>query len=294
MITIKENWEKQIEIFLNFVRMGIYNMREIKELQELKNIELEIMKQVHNFCKDNNIRYYLSHGTLIGAIRHHGFIPWDDDIDIFMPRPDYKKFCLLFPMFAKKNDLELVNHETSLFFGRPMSKVIDKRTILIEAEYKDDNPIGVFIDVWPLDGAPSNSIIYLLQHTKCLVLMKLFYGNISKINRSFSIRKKVLCLFGRLFPRQWLLKMIIKYSQKYNYDKENKVACFVDPYQAVMEKQWFGSGKLMQFEDMEFYVPTNYDKVLNNLYGNYMELPPKDKQIPHHISNVYWKTDKRF
>ena len=96
-------------------------MREIVNLSELKSIELDIMKKIHKFCEEYNINYTLSYGTLLGAVRHDGFIPWDDDIDIFMPQPDYEKFCRIFPLHQEKLQLELVNSKTSKYFGRNMS-----------------------------------------------------------------------------------------------------------------------------------------------------------------------------
>lgn len=120
-------------------------MKVIESLDELKKIELDIMIKVHQFCEENGIKYYMIAGTLIGAIRHKGFIPWDDDIDIAMPREDYEKFLKIFPEYGKKNNLLAVNNRTKPYYGRPMTKVIDTRTSLTEPEYRSDDPIVLLI-----------------------------------------------------------------------------------------------------------------------------------------------------
>ncbi len=139
-------------------------MKAITELAEMKSIQLEIMEKIHAFCQKKRIIYYLSHGSLIGAVRHKGFIPWDDDIDVFMRRDDYEQFCHDFPYEQDTYGLKLVNSYTDIYYGRPMSKVIDTRTVLIEPNYLCDDEIGVNIDIWPLDGTPnseSERAIYL-------------------------------------------------------------------------------------------------------------------------------------
>ena len=130
-------------------------MREITDLEELKHIELEVMKKIHEFCEENSIIYYLCFGTLIGAVRHDGFIPWDDDIDIYMKRDDYEKFLTLFPQKAEELDLNYANYMTKPYYGRCFTKVFDNKTVLKEPQYKTDDDIGVFVDIWPLDGTPN-------------------------------------------------------------------------------------------------------------------------------------------
>ena len=130
-------------------------MKIIDNLDELKKIELDIMIKIHQFCEKNNIKYYMIAGTLIGAIRHKGFIPWDDDIDIAMSREEYEKFLREFPAYGEKNNLLAVNNRTNPYYGRPMTKVIDTRTCLMEPEYRSDDPIGVFVDIWVMDGVPT-------------------------------------------------------------------------------------------------------------------------------------------
>lgn len=265
---------------------GVPN-REISDLSELKEIELGIMKKVHKFCIDNNILYFLSHGTLIGAVRHSGFIPWDDDIDIFMPRPDYERFCKIFPSFQDELLLELVNHKTKRYFGRPMSKVIDTRTILTEPQYIGDDPIGVFVDIWPLDGTPKEQEKAYSYIKKCKDLQRDLYINISK--DVLGVKNKLRALWVKRIDSKKLVEKLDNQIKRYSYDASEYVTCYMDPYHALMKKEWFASSTLLKFEDTEFCVPIGYKEVLTELYGNFMELPPVEKRVPHHIINTYWK-----
>ena len=123
-------------------------MVEITSLSELKNIELEIMKKVHMFCEDKNIWYVLTYGSLLGAIRHNGFIPWDDDIDIHMTREGYERFEKEFPNWGKEHGLKIVNNHTKgNEFPRDMIKVCDDKTLLIEKSFKNQSKLGVFVDI---------------------------------------------------------------------------------------------------------------------------------------------------
>lgn len=263
-------------------------MKSITDLDELKKIELSIMLKVHDFCKAAEIPYFLAYGTLIGAVRHNGFIPWDDDIDIHMMRKDYDHFCTVFPDYAKECGLAVVNSHTNTYYGRDMAKVIDTRTIIYENDFKGDDPIGVFVDIWPLDSLPNeererNRFIF-----KDLFLQKLYYLAISNPAK-LPFYKRILRSLPQLVGSKRLLAMTEKYHQSYSDVNTEFVGCLSDPYLKVFPKSLFDRAISLQFENALLDAPVGFDEVLKILYGDYMQLPPVEKRVPHHVIETYWK-----
>lgn len=263
-------------------------MKPISSLEEMKSIQLDIMDRVHGFCEKNKIIYYLSHGSLIGAIRHQGFIPWDDDIDLFMPRSEYNRFCALFPSVQKDLGLEIVNSFSTKYYGRPMSKIIDTRTVLIEPNYLRDDTIGVNIDIWPLDGVPSDEKVYGKHLRHIQILQKVLYGRIVKFSACNTPIQKCAHLLLLILSPNSVVKRIIQLQNKYDYDTGPFVSCYVDPYKKRLRKEWFKDRKLVSFEDRKYYIPTAADDVLREIYGDYMKLPPIEQRQPHHVTNAFW------
>lgn len=262
-------------------------MKEIISLDEIKKLELDIMKKIHIYCIENDISYYLCYGTLIGAVRHKGFIPWDDDIDIFMIRKDYDKFLKSFPNEEDKLNLKLVNYKTKPYYGRNLSKVIDTNTVLIEPQYKTDDPIGVFVDIWPLDGLPNNKIHRWFYIKKANLLKKMILASSMKYNSEYTFCKKIGILLGKILnPKKAVIKMDY-IARKYNYEDSNYVKCYPAKH-VLYDKNDFEGRILMEFEGEQFYGPKNYDSILKAEYGDYMKLPPVEKQMPHHIMNTYY------
>lgn len=264
-------------------------MREINSLDEMKLIQLSIMDRIHRFCNDKNISYSLSHGSLIGAVRHKGFIPWDDDIDIFMKREEYERFCKEFPLNQKQYDLEIANTSTSTYYGRAMSKVFDIRTLLIEPNYIGDDSIGVNIDIWPLDGVPEDARMKRRHLRRIEFMQKILYGRIVRTSACNGFAKKAFHILLLPISSKFIVQQIIKLQKKYPYNDSEYVSCYVDPYKKEFRREWFSKRKLVSFEERQYYIPEDADKVLTTLYGDYMKLPPLDKQQPHHVVNVYWK-----
>ena len=269
------------------------------ELEELKNIQINILKYVKKICNENGLRYYLCGGTLLGAIRHKGFIPWDDDIDIFMPIDDYKKFIELF--HTNKIDCEnyiLFDPYSTKRYQYLFSKLADRRTILIENNSPKIENLGVNIDIFPICGLPNEKeerdiFIESLKksYDKFTKTDKLLW-NYSKY-RYKSIAKTIIKYPYYLLNKGNNIKdIILKMMEKYDFDESNFVAFYFTIYnieREITRKQVYSETIDVKFEDDYFSAAIGYDEYLTNLYGDYMKLPPVDKQVTHHDFRAYWR-----
>lgn len=285
-------------------------MKQISD-DDMKVLALTMLKDVANFCDSHNIKYYLCGGTLLGAVRHKGFIPWDDDIDIMMPRPDYLRFL---ESYNGSNSRYIVkgieNDET---YWRTFAKVFDTATHLDEsAIYLDKPDNGVFIDIFPVDGITTNTFKRAILFKEQEFLNFLYHGSAWTYTKSFKyadsfsrfakikglIRtylKYIAVTVLRPLPTYSLIKLINKNAQKTNYDGAKYVGTIVDcHYGAACEmlpKEGFEDAVKLPFEDDEFWVMGNYKLYLQNLYGDYMKLPPESSRVTHHDFVAYWKDD---
>jgi lipopolysaccharide cholinephosphotransferase len=255
---------------------------------ELKKIQLDILDKVHNFCTDHNIKYYITYGTLIGAIRHKGYIPWDDDIDICMPRPDYNRFMKLFNLNI--SNFEFISYELDPHYPYTYGKVIDNRTKLIEFSTLK-YPMGINIDVFPIDGVDEDAKILKYQ----IFLRNLLNIKTIRYSKSRTFYKNLFLLLSKLsliiIPTNYIVGRMVKNTHKYSYDNSSKVCCVAmgTKLNKPVPKEYFDKGVLKEFEDREYYVPIGYDGYLKSIFGDYMKLPPEDKRNSHHVFEAYYK-----
>lgn len=267
--------------------------------RELQLFSLEILKDVHNFCVKENIKYSLAYGTLIGAVRHKGFIPWDNDIDICMPRPDYERFIKSY----KSENFELAffgegcKHDCLIAYAR----VFDNKKTYATKMHWIKNDVGVWIDVFPLDGVPENFEEFVMLYNdlseswNAIIPKKIQYEKISHYDglkaKLKLLAKKVMQLNG--FGGHKLQKAYINKIKKISFDSAifwSQLAVMDNGPVEHISKNAFSELSLMNFEDSSFCVMKDFDVALKAVYGDYMQLPPEEDRIPHQsFIKFFWK-----
>lgn len=268
-------------------------------LKELQQTELNIMTVFHNFCEDHGLRYYLAGGTLLGAIRHKGFIPWDDDIDICMPRPDYMRLIEL--SCGGVLDKFRVLNARYLDEGCPSSiiRVCDNRTELTFADYRIPYTIGCWIDVFSLDGLSSNPFNRKLHFRQMRIAMDLFICCLTRFGKKRRSRLITMLQyllipflpFIRMVGYKNYLTLLDHIATRYSYDDKEYVGVLEGRAveKEAMLKKNMEPRILVDFEGEKFYTMANYDEYLTNLYGDYMTPPPETERVSRHVIDIYWK-----
>lgn len=263
--------------------------------EELKKIGIDILKYVDRICRENNINYFLAFGSLLGAVRHRGYIPWDDDIDICMLRSDYDRFRSIMIHKNEYNFIDLsTNNDYYFLFGR----VSDKKTRLVLPHKPEIHNLGVFIDVFPIDNAPSVEE-RSRWYNEYLVLRRKMLATVPSTARYQKWGLKTTYRFLKRLPSRFKYKPIkykdycqeiISLVSKYNTYNSEQVVVFDTPYglKTIMDREIFNSIIELEFEGNRFYAPKDYDAYLKTLYGDYMQLPPVEKRISSHGFKAYW------
>ena len=255
-----------------------------KELKKLQKIELEILIEFDRICRKHNIKYTLSGGTLLGAIRHDGFIPWDDDIDINMTRKEYNKFikCQKKDLNTDKFYLDCI--ETKDDCGMIYSKLKRKDSLYIEtASNRDRSEQNIWIDIFPVDKIKSNKSRLSCIRVYCLKIILMYkYGYIkTHDNRIIFNIVRFLSIF---FNKEKLKKKICKLLTKYNDIDTDYYVEYASTYlgKQIMRKRVYTDYTEHKFENKKFMITKHYDEYLKTLYDDYMKLPPEEDRINHH------------
>lgn len=257
----------------------------MEDFERLKTIELNMLKEFIAICNKHNLRYFVLGGTCLGAIRHKGFIPWDDDIDVGMPRKDYNEF-LRVAQGELSNGLFLQNGKTDPNFPLNFTKIRNSNTTFIESTMKNiDMNHGVYIDIFPLDGY-KKSIFRKIKRKICGGKIGMVYGDRPKQ----TIKRKIKNLMINIFNKDYKTardKLDAMYA-KFDFDKSETVVNYCGAWgdKEIVPRSVFGSGVEKDFEDLKVIAPENYDEYLTKMYGNYMEFPPIEKRVARHDTEI--------
>lgn len=262
--------------------------------EEAKKIELNILLDFHRFCEENGLTYFLAYGTLIGAIRHKGFIPWDDDVDVHMPRSDYNRLIELYNDKNPNGRYKVIAPNTKESMHSYI-KVIDTQTLKIEdgIDYKG-RELGVDIDVFPLDGQPDSDTEFNAWYDKLIRLYKICCYCLLDTKKSFKrfVAVPIIRIISGGYSHTF--KKAEKLHKLYPYETSNWIGCvegYCNSRGNRYKKEWFSDIAKVEFEGYIFNAPIEYDKVLKTVYGDYMKLPPVEKQVTHHTNKMYIKSN---
>jgi lipopolysaccharide cholinephosphotransferase len=270
-------------------------MRKEIDIAQLKELQLQVMDAIDKYCRQNGVHYYITAGTLIGALRHKGYIPWDDDIDIVMLRDDYEEFISLFNNSSERYKVYSIETDPDCHYA--YAKVYDDNTVFIEGhERVGGKIIGVNVDVFPLDYVTDdyNDAVRLKKRIKPydnIVTVK----HIAKKDRGFLKNFSLFLLKAicSLVPYSWCIKRIDRIARKYEKNTESRyvvnAVIYAKGEREILEREWFSDSVELPFEGRKYLAPIGADKYMRRLFGDYMRLPPEDKRISHHSFKAYYK-----
>ncbi len=275
-----------------------FSRAELRQLQ-LKSLEMAIY--FRDFCKENNLKFFLCGGGCIGAVRHKGFIPWDDDVDVFMPRDDYEKLKELWPQKADTSRFSYCRPDKRHYYRNLFATINDNNTTFIKTHQADlDVNHGIVLDILPLDGYPNSKLARLSQVFWALIY-SIFCAQMVPVNHG-----KMVSFLGdfllKCVPSKKIRHKVWRFAEKqmskYKIsDCDNITELCSGPY--YMRKKYpktaFEKAIEVEFEGTLMPIPIGFDEYLRTAFGDYMQLPPKEKQVAHHdvvfcdVENSYEK-----
>ena len=282
-------------------------MQEVtKELQPRWNaVIIDVLSVFIRICEAQGLRYFCAGGTAIGAVRHQGMIPWDDDIDVFMPRPDYDRFLRL-AAHSMPEGYELLSPYATKDYPMYFAKMCNARTTLLENE-RIPCVFGLYIDIFPLDGACDDVETCYREKRRFKRLMnKLeavsthnsfgeYVGLLTKRREWGRFAVKTVAFCCRSWLRRWLLKQMDSIAYGHDYALSSRVVTYSGAYQRqeIYPKAWLETPQMFAFEGLMVNLPHDYDAYLRHFFGDYMTLPPVEQRASHH-QKVFFDLDKRL
>ena len=257
-------------------------------IKRMQAIELEMLKEVDRICRENNIRYQADGGTLLGAVRHGGFIPWDDDVDIRMLREDYDKFCEICKKELDSEKYFLQTTETDSGYRWGYARILKKNTYFLR---KNQEMLtmkrGIFIDIFPCDGMPENRISKNIYNFTCFFARKILYSPIGAKYET-NILKRQLYKILKNVPKKFAIYLFHILIEKYR-NKNTKLIRTLgwngSEENIGFQRSWMLKSCELDFEDMKIKAPVEYKEFLTFMFGeNYMTPPPESDRVPKHTA----------
>lgn len=258
-----------------------------ENLRQLQLVELEMLAELDKICRENNINYIIDAGTLLGAVRHGGFIPWDDDIDVRMLRKDYDKFCAV---CEKKLDKKyfLQTYKTDKGYRWGYARILKNGTVFVRKDHEElKSKSGIFIDIFPNDNLPEDYIGNKLCACISWICRKALYSELGK-KHAKGLKNRVGFAFLDLFPKLWAHKGMEYLIKKYKNVSTKKVRCFgwgSTEETIGFQKEWLEDTCDIQFENIIVKAPVKTHEFLVHSFGeDYMTPPPKKERRPRHTA----------
>ena len=252
-------------------------------MKEMHNFFLEMLREFHEFCVANQLTYYMVGGTLLGAVRDKGFIKWDDDVDVAMPRSDYERFLKMY-----NGNMFVISHHTEHDYSYPYAKLLYKKMPVVsvcDEEFDIDSKTFLSFDIYPIDGLGSD-----MKKAKKLVRRVEFYKKLLYINVTDELSQNIVKAMGarviRKYPTKKLLTKIDAIMQSYAFNKSKYVTRWrVPTLENIVDKDVFGTPGLLDFETLKLNAPAEYKMYLERVYGDY-KTPKKENQYLRHDVHV--------
>ena len=270
--------------------------QEVTDIREIQQMELGIMEYIHETCQKIGVKYFLAYGSLIGAVRHKGFIPWDDDMDICMLREDYEK--LQDYLIANPDErYEVMSYKNNLNYVYPFMKVQDNHTYLLEEDVRIDSNMGIYVDIFPVDGY-ENDANFKNNMTKLIKKRQLSCYTFKGITNTKSVLNSLIryisvIIFYFTNTNKYVAQIEeLAKSRKVSDYEEVDYLIYKDMNKPVWRREWLEQVTTGTFEGKEFMIPKNYHEILTSDYGDYMQLPPVEQRVSHHDFKL-WKIVKK-
>ncbi len=263
---------------------NIMNMSS-EELREMQLIQLDMLEEVKRICEKNNIKYCIIAGTLLGAVRHKGYIPWDDDADIAMLRDEYDKFCKVCELEINREKFYFQNHNNTEDYRWGYGKVRRVGTEFVRKGQEHMKfPTGVFIDIFPIDNVPDNLNSRRIHNMICTIVRKFLWSKVGAKSEKIIIMRYIYKLMA-IIPRNIIFKFydILVHNSNKKDTKMGRILTFPTPNngQYGYYKKWYTDLHNIEFEGKQFLAPKDYDEYLSFKFGDYKVYPPEAERNGH-------------